>query len=140
MISFLDLVPAPKTATVKVNTATGPADVELTGVSLKALAEIAKRYPAFVRRLEGGTGSIIEQPEAMVALVAASLGYLGNRQYEAQLSAFPSADVMNLFQAALRLTFPQDDTPAPLPEPEPAMPEAVVVDGLDQTQPLQLSN
>ena len=140
MISFLDLVPAPKTVTVKINTASGPADVELTGVSLKALADIAKRYPQFVRRLEGAAGSLMEQPEAMVALVAAALGQLGNRQYETQIAAFPSADVMNLFQAALRLTFPQDDASPPLPEPGPGMPEAVVADGLDLTSPLSSSS
>jgi hypothetical protein len=136
-ISFLDLVPAPATATVKVNTSTGPVEVELTGVSLKALAEVAKRYPAFVRRLEGGTGSIMEQPEAMGALVAAALGHPGDTKYEAQIAAFPSADVMEMFQAALRLTFPQAD-----PGPLAVVPDAPALlgDGLDQTSLLPLSN
>lgn len=139
-VSFLDLVPSPATATVKVNTRTGPVEVELSGVSLKGLAEIAKRYPAFVRRLEGAAGSLMETPEAMSALVAAALGHLGDQKWEQQVSAFPSADVMNLFQAALRLTFPQDD-PIPLPAPPLPAPAALAAaDGLDQTSPSPLSN
>jgi len=137
-VSFLDLVPAPATATVKVNTQAGPVEVELTGVSLRVLAEVAKRFPAFVRRLEGsGSGSLIEQPEAMGALVAAALGHAGDAKYEAQIAAFPSADVMEMFQAALRLTFPQAD-----PGPLAAAPEAgaLLGDGLDRTSPLPLSN
>ena len=139
-VSFLDLVPSPKTATVKVNTGGGPVEVELHGVSLRALADIAKRFPAFVRRLEGGSGALMEQPEAMAALVAAALGHVGEQKYEAQLAAFPTADVMNLFQAALRLTFPQDD-PVPLPAPEAPPPAlAAAGDGLDLISPLPLSN
>lgn len=137
-VSFLDLVPSPPTVTVKVNTRTGPAEIELQGVSLRALADIAKRYPAFVRRLEGGNGSLIEQPEAMGALVAAALGHVGDQKYEQQIATFPSADVMTLFQAALRLTFPQDD-PVPLPAPVPALPDAAG-DGLDLTSPLSLNS
>lgn len=137
-VSFLDLVPAPKTATVKVNTSGGPVEVELHGVSLRALADVARRFPAFVRRLEGGSGALMEQPEAMAALVAAALGHVGEQKYEAQLAAFPTADVMAMFQAALRLTFPQDD-PVPLPEPPlPAL--AAAGDGLDLISPLPLSN
>ena len=137
-VSFLDLVPSPKTATVKVSTSGGPVEVELHGVSLRALADIARRFPAFVRRLEGGSGALMEQPEAMAALVAAALGHVGEQKYEAQLAAFPTADVMAMFQAALRLTFPQDD-PVPLPEPPlPAL--AVAGDGLDLISPLPLSN
>ena len=137
-VSFLDLVPAPKTATVKVNTHGGSVEVELHGVSLRALANIAKRFPAFVRRLEGGSGALMEQPEAMGALVAAALGHVGDQKYEAQIATFPTADVMTLFQAALRLTFPQDDA-VPLAEPEPEI-IAPAGDGLDLSSPLLLSN
>ena len=136
-VSFLDLVPSPKTATVKVNTHGGPVEVELTGVSLRALANIAKRFPAFVRRLEGGSGALMEQPEAMGALVAAALGHVGDQKYEAQIAMFPTADVMTLFQAALRLTFPQDDA-APLAEPEPEI--IAPAGGLDLSSPSPLSN
>jgi hypothetical protein len=137
-VSFLDLVPSCPTATVSVGTKAGPVEVELTGVSLKVLAGVAKRFPAFVRRLEGGAGSLMEQPEAMAALVAAALGHPGDAEYEARIAGFPSAAVMNLFQAALRLTFPQDEPePAPLAVPAPV---ALLGDGLDQTSPLPLSN
>lgn len=134
-VSFLDLIPAPSTATVKINTRNGPVEVELVGVSLRALADIAHRYPSFVRRLEGGAGSLMEQPEAMSALIAAALGHGGDKKWEAQVSAFPSADVMELFQTALRLTFPQPEgEPAPLPGPTAAA--IVAGDGLDRTSPL----
>jgi hypothetical protein len=136
-VSFLDLVPAPQTSTVSINTQTGPVEIELTGVSLKVLAGIAQRYPAFVRRLEGGGGSLMEQPEAMAALIAAGLGHAGDPKYEAQIAAFPSSDVMNLFQAALRLTFPQDE---PVPLPATPGPVALLGDGLDQTSPAPLNN
>lgn len=135
-VSFLDLEPSPATATVSVGTKDGPAEVELTGVSLRTLAGIAKRFPAFIRRLEGGAGSLMEQPEGMAALIAASLGHAGEAKYEERIAAFPSSEVMNLFQAALRLTFPQDD-PAPLPT---SIPAAAAGDGLDLTSPLPLNS
>lgn len=137
-VSFLDLEPSPATTLVRVNTRTGPVEVELSGVSLRALADIAKRFPAFVRRLEGGAGSLMEQPEAMSALVAAALGHPADAKCEAQVAAFPSADVMEMFQAALRLTFPQTD-PAPL-APTAAPAPVAVGDGLDQSSPLSLSS
>ena len=138
-VSFLDLVPSPATATVSVNTQTGPVEVELSGVSLRALADIAKRFPAFVRRLEGGAGSLMEQPEAMGALIAAALGHAGDAKYEARVAAFPSSDVMEMFQVALRLTFPQTDS---VPLAATAMPAdaAALGDGLDLTSQLPLSN
>jgi hypothetical protein len=137
-VSFLDLVPQPATATVLVNTTAGRVEVELTGVSQRALADIAKRFPAFVRRLEGGAGSIMEQPEAMSALVAAAMGHAGDAKYEGHIAAFPSADVMEMFQAALRLTFPQAD---PVPLPAAPVPDAVTAgDGLDQNSQLSLSS
>jgi hypothetical protein len=137
-VSFLDLVPAPATATVQVNTTAGRVDVDLNGVSLKALADIAKRFPSFVRRLEGGAGSLMEQPEAMSALIAAAMGHAGDTKYEAQISAFPSADVMEMFQAALRLTFPQTE-PVPLAAAVPPL-AAPAGDGLDRNSPLLSSS
>lgn len=138
-VSFLDLVPAPATATVTVNTRTGPTEIELYGVSMRALADIAKRFPAFVRRLEGGAGSLMEQPEAMSALIAAAMGHGGDTKHEAQISAFPSADVMEMFQAALRLTFPQTE-PVPLAPPPAVPPAAMAGDGLDRNSPLSSSS
>jgi hypothetical protein len=137
-VSFLDLVPAPAAATVKVNTQTGPVEVELSGVSLRELAGIAKRFPAFVRRLEGGAGSLMEQPEAMAALIAAAMGHVGDTKYETQIARFPSAEVMEMFQTALRLTFPQTE-PVPLPEP-PVPAVATAGDGLDPNSQLLSSN
>jgi len=145
-VSFLDLVPAPPAATVRVNSAQGHVELELTGVSLRVLADIAKRFPAFVRRLEGGAGSLMEQPDAMSALVAAALGHANEAPWERQIASFPTADVMVLFQAALQLTFPQAD-PVPLPPSAAALVEdalrpaaAAVANGSDRTSRLPSSN
>ena len=133
-VSFLDLVPAPATATVKVNTRTGPVELELTGVSLRALADIAKRFPGFARALEGA-GNIMDNPEALAALVAAALGHPGEPDYERKVEQFPAAETMQMALAIVRLTFPQADV---VPLPVPADP--VEGDGLDLTSPLRLSN
>jgi len=138
-VSFLDLVPKPPSATVTIETMTGPVELTLTGVSLRALADIGKRFPEFARVLEGGGGSIMRDPDALAALIAAALGHAGDTEYEKHIEKFPSTDVTALALAAVALTFPKADV-APLPiAAEPAA-AAVVVDGLDRTLPTPLSN
>lgn len=139
-ISFLDLVPKPPTAAVTIDTMQGPTELELTGVSLRMLADIGKRFPAFARVLEGGPGSIMDDPDALAALVAAALGHPGDARIEAHVEAFPAAAVIQLALAAARLTFPQADV-SPLPQAGALdAAAAAVVDGLDRTSQLRLSN
>lgn len=138
-VSFLDLIPKPPTASVTIDTLHGPVELELTGVSLRGLADIGKRFPAFARVLEGGPGSIMDNPDALAALVAAALGHAGDAKVEAHVESFPSTAVMALALAAVRLTFPQSEV---VPLAQPADPAAVpaAVDGLDRTSPPLLSN
>jgi len=136
-VSFLDLVPALPTATVTINTATGPAEVEVTGVPLRVLAEIGRRFASFQQFIEGGEGSLMQHPESMAALIAAALGHPGDEQFEHKFTGFPAPDVLALFQAALRVTLPPQDQPVPLAPPRPA---AVAGDGLDRTSPSSLNN
>jgi|SRR6185369_1101629 hypothetical protein len=139
-VSFLDLVPKPPSATVTIETMTGPVELALTGVSLRVLADIGKRFPEFAQVLEGGGGSIMRDPDALAALIAAALGHAGDTEYEKHIEKFPSTDVTALALAAVALTFPKADV-APLPTAaEPGAAAAVVVDGLDRTLPTQLSN
>lgn len=138
-VSFLDLVPKPPTDAVTIDTMQGRVELELTGVSLRALADIGKRFPAFTRVLEGGAGSIMNNPDALAALVAAALGHPGDAKVEAHIESFPSTEVMTLALAAVRLTFPQAEV-APLPQPDDPAVAAVAVDGLDQTSQLRLNN
>lgn len=133
-VSFLDLVPALPTTIVVVSTSTGPVEIQLSGVSLRALADIAKRFPSFRRVLEGDTGSIMDDPEALAALIAAALGHPGEDEYEQHIATFPSGDIMRMGIAIVRITFAQADD-APLPAAG-----AVAGDGLDQTSPLQLNS
>lgn len=125
-VSFLDLVPTPPTATVTLETTSGPVELELTGLRLQTLGELAKRYPAFARVIEGGAGSIIQASDALPAVVAAGLGHPGDAQYEAKAASFATAQIMTMAMAVVRLTFPQAEAAAidPLAEPR-------VVNGAD---------
>jgi hypothetical protein len=127
-ISFLELMPKQPTETVRLDTQDGPADVELRGVSFAALADIAKRYPAFQRFIEGGTGSVVDSGEALPSLVAAGLGHPGDKTYEEKASSFPTADIVKMALTVVRLTFPPA-TAVPLPPTSEAAPP--LVDGAD---------
>jgi hypothetical protein len=117
-VNFLDLVPEPPRETLTLATKHGPAEVELTGLRLATLADLAKRYPAFARIIEGGPGSIIQASDALPAVVAAGLGHPGDPQYEAKVATFATAHIMQMAMTVVRLTFPQSEaaTSDPLPE------------------------
>jgi hypothetical protein len=137
-ISFLDLVPKPPTDTVTIDTRDhGAQDIELVGVPLRALADIAKRYPAFAKVLDGGFGSILDNPDALAAIIAASLGHAGQREYEAHVASFPSADIIRIALAVIRLTFPQRQVD-PLSPDVPS--NGADADALALISPLQLSS
>ena len=136
-VSFLDIIPKAHTATVTLDTTDGPQEVELTGVSLRALAEISKRYPAFARVLDGGAGSIVDNPEALAAVIAASLGHSGDTKYEAHITGFPSADVIRMALVVVRLTFPQNIAD---PLPVGAVANGAAGEALAPISPLSLSS
>lgn len=139
-VSFLDLAPAPPSETVTVHTQSGLVDLELSGVRIAVLQDLARKYPSFARLVEGGGGSVIEATDAMPALIAASLGHPGEAAWESKVAEFSAADVMVMALAAVRLTFPPA-RPVPLEEAE------VVPNGADLaaqprlvTSPLRLSS
>jgi hypothetical protein len=135
-VSFLDLVPTLPTATVTVDTETGPAEVVLTGISYEMLADIAKRFPDFAQALDSGEG-ITGNREALVAMIAAALGHPGSDACERLVGKLAYGEIMRIAGVLVRLTFPQAE-PVPLPEPAPAI--VAGGDGLDRNSPLQLSN
>jgi hypothetical protein len=109
-ISFLDLVPKPPTAVVTIDTlAHGPQEIELTGVSLRELGDIAKRFPEFQKVLEGGGGSTLDHPEAVSAMIAASLGHPGDTAYEAHIVKFPHGEIVRIATTVVTLTFTRYD-------------------------------
>jgi hypothetical protein len=119
-ISFLELVPVRPHATVVIEGEAGPAQFEITGITLTALAEIARKYPAFAHVVEGNAG-LMTATEAMPALIAAGLGHYGDPDYERHAGLLPSDLVISLAGEIVKLTFPA--RPSLLAEPEPAEPE-----------------
>jgi hypothetical protein len=57
--------------------------------------------------LDGGIGSVVDDPLAISALIAASLGHCNDRAVEDHVAGFPSADIIRIALAVVRLTFPQ---------------------------------
>lgn len=134
MVDFLDIVPKPHTERVALETADGPVEIELAGVQLGMLAEIAKRYPAFARVIETGSGSVIEAAEAMPALIAAGLGHAGQPEYEDKIREFAAADIMMMAMTVMRLTYPAAR------ETDPLLPAAADGAGPKALSPLASSN
>lgn len=108
-VSFLDLLPKPPTAVVQIVTSQGPQDIEVSGVSLRALGQICDRFPVVAKILDGGFGHVLDHPEATAAIVAAGLGHPGDAKYEAHVASFPAADVGKLGMQVIQLTFAERD-------------------------------
>ena len=138
-VSFLDLAPAPPRETVTVHTQSGPVDLDLSGVRIAVLHDLARKYPSFARLIEGGSGSIIDATDAMPALIAASLGHPGETAWESKVAEFSAADVMAMALAAVRLTFPQASA-VPLEELPPVPNGAEIAAPRLVTSPLRLSS
>lgn len=139
-VSFLDLAPRRPTATVSIDTDAGPAEYEITGASLTQLAEIGRRYPGFVKAIEGG-GGIFAIAEAMPAIVAAGLGHHGDVDYERKAAGLPSAILIELANQIIMLTLPQP-RPTPATDEIEAPSAEEVVNGAQpgRTSPLRLSS
>lgn len=122
-VNFLDLQPRVESEVIPLETASGPVDVELTGLSLSALSDVCKRFPAFRRIIEGGSGSFMEATDAMPAIIAAALGHSGDANYEEKARGFGAADMLAMVRAVMRLTLPTAENTSPLP--------AAIVNGAD---------
>jgi len=139
-ISFLDLAPRRPTATVSIDTEQGPVEYEISGASLVQLAEIGRRYPGFVKAIEGG-GGIFSIAEAMPAIVAAGLGHHGEIDYERKAATLPSSILIELANQIILLTLPRARPTPATDEPEvPSAEEVVNGARLERTSPLRLSN
>jgi hypothetical protein len=137
-VSFLDIVPKPATETFTVNSMTGPIEVELRGVDFTTLAQIAKEYPAFQRLIEGVGSSLIDASDAMPSLIAAGLGYPGDRAYQDKVKSFPTSEIMAMGAVVIRLTFPATTVPlSPAPEVAPPFP---LPDGKDAGTGMQVTS
>jgi hypothetical protein len=136
-ISFLELVPKRPRATVKIDSETGPAEFEIMGVSLAQLADIAKKFPSFLRVIENGEG-MFTASEALPSLIAASLDHHGDAEYERKAARLPADMVLALAGEIVRLTFPGRPSIA-LAETEPA-PEASDETRSVVISPLRLSS
>lgn len=103
-VSFIDLVPQIPTATVIVE---GQREIELSGVRLRDLAEISRRFPDFAKMLDGGLGSILDSPDALAAMIAASVGHPGDAECEKLAAQYPIRDAIRMWVAISQLTFPR---------------------------------
>jgi hypothetical protein len=123
MVNFLELTPRSYTEQLEIETADGPVTLELGGIKLGTLGDIAKRFPTFARVIEGGVGSVMEASEAMPAVIAAGLGHTGDAEYENKISEFAAPDILTMAMTVLRLTFPAPRQSAG--DPERPLPAAV---------------
>jgi len=128
MISFLDIRPKPATETVTIETMSGPAEFELNGIMHETLADLAGRYPAFAKIIEGGAGSLTDAAEALPALIAAALGHPGEQAYEDKARTLPAGVTLTMAATVMRLTF-QTSVAGPLSPTPAATPR--LVDGAD---------
>lgn len=108
------------------------AEFEIGGISLAHLADIARKFPAFARVIEGGAG-LLTASEALPAIIAAGLGHPGEAQYERQAGSLPSDLVIAIAGEVVRLTFHSDRPPIALAEAatEPALED----DGVNGVRP-----
>lgn len=121
-ISFLELMPARPHSSVSVETEDGKAEFEITGVSLAELADISKKFPSFLRVIEG-EGAMFSASEALPLLIAAGLGHHNEVEYQLQAARLPASIVLGLAAEIVKLTFrPQialtESEPAPEAEDE----------------------
>jgi hypothetical protein len=141
-ISFLDLVPKRPTITVTIESHDGQSlPFEITGVALAELADIAKKYPAFLGVIEGNDG-MFRASEALPALIAAGLGHHNDSEYERQAAKLPASVVLGLAGEIVKLTFrPSIALAEPQPEPAPEAEEEAVNDMRPAViSPLRLSS
>jgi hypothetical protein len=121
-ISFLELTAARPHSSVSIETEDGKAEFEITGVSLAELADISKKFPSFLRVIEGD-GGMFSASEALPMLIAAGLGHHNEVEYERQAARLPANMVLGLAREIITLTFrPQialtESEPAPEAEDE----------------------
>ena len=133
-ISFLELTPKAATETVTLDTASGAVEIELRGLSLSALSNIGKRFPAFAKIIEGGGGSLIEASEAMPSIIAAGLGFAGVAEYEEHARQFGAAEMLEMVRTVMRLTMTEAQA-RPLAESQ----AAPLVNGQDVAAPEPIS-
>ena len=118
-ISFLELAPKRPRATVTIQAEDGSAEFDITGVSLSELADIVKKFPSFLRVMEGNDG-MFSATDALPMLIAAGLGHHASAEYERHAARLPANIVIGLAGEIIKLTFRPSIA---LAEPEPA-PEA----------------
>jgi hypothetical protein len=119
-ISFLELTAARPHSSVTIETEDGKAEFEITGVSLAELADISKKFPSFLRVIEGD-GGMFSASEALPALIAAGLGHHNDSDYERHAARLPASVVLGLAGEIVKLTFRPSIA---LAESEPAPEEA----------------
>lgn len=105
MISILDLLP--ETLPVRIN----DQDVEVTGVSVKGVVALFRRFPE-IRTIMSGRGSelngqdvIDKLPDSVPAIIAAGCGQIDNPAAEDIVSRLPLSEQVELLEAVLKLTF-----------------------------------
>jgi hypothetical protein len=111
-VSFLDLTPKAAVATVTVQGDAGPETYEVTGLTLAQLADIAKRFPAFARVVEG-EAPLLTASDALMAIIAAGLGQCGNTDYERKAASMPGGLALSVAGEIMGLTFARAANPLP---------------------------
>jgi hypothetical protein len=111
-VSFLDLTPKAAVATVTVEGEAGAETYEITGLTLSQLADIVKRFPSFLRVVEGDA-PLLTASDALTAIIAAGLGQCGNVDYERKAASMPGGLALSVAGEIMGLTFARGASPLP---------------------------
>ena len=106
MVSFMDIAPATETIDV------AGVPVEVTGISAKGLASLFGRFPNLLALFSGGAANV-DIPEIaalgsdiVAAIIAAGVGYPGNREAEEKAALLPLELQLQIMAAIKRQTLP----------------------------------
>jgi hypothetical protein len=108
MADLLDIVPSTAVEVVKID----GRRYTVRGLSIPAIASIAKRFPELKSILSGDVGGdiVLRMIAAVGAatgpIIAAGFGHLGDEKYEQHAETLLSEQQLKLIRAILGLTFP----------------------------------
>lgn len=108
MPGLLDIANLPPTVTVS-----GGAAVEVTGVSVKGIAVLLNRFPAFREIFTGRVPELSAEmlidliPDAIAAIIAAGTGTPGDQRAEEIAARLSATDQIELVRVILSQTMPK---------------------------------
>lgn len=112
-MSLFDIAPARETVTV------GGVELPVPGISIADLVALLSRFPALQALLGGGTDGkplaatdlLTAIPEAASAIMAAGLGYYGNKEAEERVGKLPFGDQLRIMEKVVEASLPDGVDP-----------------------------